>query len=74
MTEAKANTCPKCGGEMDEGRVPKGLSWFTGYKSDSQTHFSFEVNFERASACLSCGYVELYLSPEKLRSKLANKE
>jgi len=56
---------------MDEGRVPKGLRWFSGYKSDSQKHFSFEVNLEKANACRNCGYVEFYLDPEKLKRKLS---
>ena len=70
MSENHIEACSKCGGKMDEGRVPKGLNWFSGYKSTSQKHFSFEINFERAKACLDCGYVELYLDPEKLRGKL----
>ena len=55
---------------MDDGRVPKGLNLLSGYKSSSQKHFSFEINFEKARACLECGYVELYLDPEKLKKKL----
>ena len=74
MSENRADTCPKCGGEMDEGRVPKVLNWMSGYKSDSQKHFSFEVNLETAKACLSCGYVEFYLDPEKLRANLTRSE
>ncbi len=69
MANHENGVCPKCGDEMDEGRVPKGLHWFSGYKSNSQKHFSFEVHFERARACLGCGYVEMYLDPEKLRKK-----
>ena len=52
-----SNQCPKCGGSMDEGRVPKGLNLLSGYKSSSQKNFSFEINFEKARACLECGYV-----------------
>ena len=70
MSANRADTCPTCGGEMDEGRVPKVLNWFSGYKSNLQKHFSFEVNPERAKAFLSCGYVEFYLDPEKLRANL----
>jgi len=70
MSEKGADTCPKCGGQMDEGRVPWGMRNFTEYKSTSQKHFTTEVNFERAKACLDCGYVELYLDPKILRSKL----
>ena len=52
MTERTSQGCPKCGGKMDEGRVPKGLNLFSGYKSNSQKHFSFELNFQKARACL----------------------
>lgn len=72
MGDSRADACPRCGGEMDDGRIPMGLKWLCGYKSNSQKHFSFEVNFEKARACLSCGYVELYLDPEKLRGKLTS--
>jgi predicted nucleic-acid-binding Zn-ribbon protein len=71
MPDQKNNACPKCGGKMDEGRIPKGLSWLSGYKSLSQKHFSLEVNFEKARACLNCGYIEMYLDPDKLRKKLS---
>jgi len=74
MTDKSDEACPKCGGEMDEGRIPIGPRWLYGYKSNSQKHFSFEVNFEKAKACLACGYVELYLDPEKLRKKLVDKD
>lgn len=71
MTNQENGRCPKCGGKMDEGRIPKVLNWLSGYKSNAQKHFSFEVNFETARACLHCGYVEMYLDPDKLRRKLA---
>jgi len=74
MAKAAPEKCPKCGGSMDKGRVPKGLNLLSGYKSDSQKHFSFEVNFQKAKACLECGYVELYLDPSELRSKLGTQE
>jgi predicted nucleic-acid-binding Zn-ribbon protein len=62
--------CPKCNSQMDQGRVPKPLTWFSGYKSDSQKHFSFEVNIEKAKACLNCGYLEFYINPDKLKEKV----
>ena len=74
MTDHKHGVCPKCGGEMDDGRIPKGLNWLSGYKSNSQKHFSLELNFEKAKACLECGYVEMYLDPEKLKRKRAHQE
>ena len=74
MTEGTSQGCPKCGGKMDEGRVPKGLSALSGYESNSQKYFSFALHFQKARACLDCGYVELYLDPSKLRSKLGAQE
>ncbi|GMM86751.1 hypothetical protein [Pseudoalteromonas sp. MTN2-4] len=62
--------CPKCNGEMDIGRMPIPLKYLFGYKSLNQEQPSFELNVEKAKACLDCGYIELYLDPEKLRSKL----
>ena len=71
MPNQNENTCPKCGAKMGEGRIPKGLNWLSGYKSNSQKHFSFEVNFEKARACLSCGYVEMYIDPDRVKMKLS---
>ena len=61
--------CPKCGGQMDEGRIPSPLKFLLGYKSDDQKHFSFDSNIQKAKACLDCGYLELFLNPEELKSK-----
>ena len=62
--------CPKCEGEMDDGRIPFPLKYLFGYKSLNQEYPSFELNVEKAKACLKCGYIELYLDPDKLNSKL----
>lgn len=70
MTEPPKEKCPRCGGDMDAGRIPIGLKWFLGYKSNTQKYLSLEVNLEKARACLGCGYIELYLDPAKLRAKL----
>jgi len=61
--------CPKCSGKMDEGRVPVPLKFLFGYKSTEQKHFSFECNIQKAKACLDCGYLELFVDPEELKSK-----
>ena len=61
--------CPKCGGEMDKGRVPIGLRFLVGYKSLRHKRWSFEVNPKGARACLQCGFLELYLDPRELESK-----
>ena len=64
-----ADECPKCGGQMDEGRVPTPQKFLIGYKSDNQKHFSMETNVQKAKACLNCGYLELYIDPDDLKSK-----
>lgn len=61
--------CPKCGGSMDEGRIPVPQKFLLGYKSEEQKHFSFECNIQKAKACLECGYLEFFLDPEELKSK-----
>ncbi len=62
--------CIKCGGEMDEGRIPIPHKYLFGYKSKSQKHFSFEANIQRARVCLCCGYLEFYLDPNEIKEKL----
>ena len=62
--------CPKCGGEMDEGRIPIALKFLFGYRSAAQRHFSWECNIQKARACLGCGYLELFLDPEEIKSKM----
>lgn len=66
------SVCPKCGGDMDEGTI--GLSALhLSYKPDSsqQEHRSFRltpstsISVNSARACLSCGYLELYIEPRK---------
>lgn len=63
--------CPKCGNDMDSGHVPTAWMGGVNYKTDSQGSLSRPLVVEKAKACLKCGYVELYLDPEKLKSKLA---
>ena len=64
------DSCPKCDGKMDEGRIPSPLKYLFGYKSEDQKHFSFETNVDKAKACLECGYLEFYVDPNELKSKL----
>ena len=61
--------CPKCSGEMIEGRIPSPLKYLFGFKSDDQKHWSFETNIQKASACAKCGFVEFYLDAEELSKK-----
>ncbi len=65
-----AEECPKCGGQMDNGRIPTPLKFLFGYKSDTRKHWSFESNVGKAKACVQCGYLELYIDPEELRDKM----
>jgi len=69
-----AFACPKCGEEMIPGRVPSPCNWLFGFKSDGQRHFSFESSIQKASACIGCGYMELYLDPEELKAKRVRRE
>lgn len=62
--------CPKCHGEMDEGRL-SGQFWYT--PDNAKVNFfslGAEVQLTRARACLDCGYVETYIDKETLRRKL----
>ena len=61
--------CPRCNGEMDEGRVSAGED--ARYMSNRQTGMvRSPTRIQRARACLSCGYVELYLDPAELKKKI----
>jgi predicted nucleic-acid-binding Zn-ribbon protein len=62
--------CPKCGGEMEEGRIAN--KFLFGFKSARQKHWSFEANVEKARACLDCGYIEMYVDPQEVKKKLAD--
>ncbi|MHA2290500.1 MAG: hypothetical protein ACXABG_17070 [Promethearchaeota archaeon] len=55
---------------MDEGRIPGLLKFLSGYKSTEGKHFSFESNIQKARVCLDCGYLEFFLNPEEVKSKM----
>jgi hypothetical protein len=64
---AENSPCPKCGGPMDTGQLEASIF----YTSDKARHPSFwsldpKIYVSRARACFVCGYVELFLDPEKL--------
>ena len=65
----QGQNCSKCGGEVDTGRVSGEQSLI--YISNRQTEF-FKIGtlIQQATACLTCGYVELYLDAEILRKKI----
>ena len=62
--------CIKCGSKnIDEGKI----GGFLGYKSNKQGFFSDTVREFKAKICLDCGYVEFYITVDKLKKKLKNK-
>ena len=58
MGNTEALSCPKCGGEMDEGFI-SGYSRIL-YMPGSQRRkvLPKTVDLQRAQACLICGYVD----------------
>jgi predicted nucleic-acid-binding Zn-ribbon protein len=65
----KTMQCPKCSGEMDEGRVSADDKLY--YVSDRQSGtFKVATPVRKSKACLSCGYVELYLDAAELKQRL----
>ncbi len=66
----ETQTCPKCNELMDEGALS--ASDPIGYVSKKQTGMLRSVTkISQARACLNCGYVELYLNPQELKSKIS---
>ncbi len=67
-TTVTESRCPKCKGEMDEGKMtpPLGFS----YVSDNWSKRFLSaggVGVTRARTCYRCGYIEFYLDPDALR-------
>ncbi|PSN11436.1 hypothetical protein C7293_24300 [filamentous cyanobacterium CCT1] len=61
--------CPKCGGDMDVGRIVQSDSFL--YYSDWQKkRFKLGLLMTKAQACLTCGFIEMYLDPEALKKKI----
>lgn len=61
--------CPKCNGEMDEGRVSSGED--LRYLSNRQRGMIRSPTvIQKARACLNCGYIELYVDVAELKKKL----
>ncbi|MBI3158385.1 MAG: hypothetical protein HYZ26_02150 [Chloroflexi bacterium] len=63
-------TCPKCNHEMDEGSISE--STRLNYASNKLTRpfVGKFVPLAAARACPACGYVELYLDPQRLTQVL----
>lgn len=68
MVEMQNQQCPKCGGEMDAGKVQAdGLMYYSDWQKKT---FKLGILVDKARACLTCGYIELYLNAETLKKKI----
>ncbi|PWB70197.1 MAG: hypothetical protein C3F07_17500 [Anaerolineales bacterium] len=66
----EAHPCPKCNQPMDEGLLT--TSDQPGYVSKRQTGMLRTVTkISLARACPNCGYVEMYLDPKELKSRIS---
>ena len=64
--------CPKCNETMDEGRLSLTGSDYLAYLSNKQTGMIRKATMiQQARACLNCGYVEMYLDPKELKSRIS---
>ena len=64
--------CPKCNVPMDEGRLSVSGSDHVGYVSNKQTGMLRVVTkAQLARACPNCGYMEMYLNPQELKSRIS---
>ena len=60
--------CPKCGGEMDRGKVCLVSNASLRYHPGKDPVGLDELFIDWSNACMQCGYVELYTDPERLRA------
>jgi len=66
----ETHPCPKCNDPMDEGMLS--ASDPIGYVSKKQTGMLRTVTkIQQVLACPNCGYMEMYLNPQELKSKIA---
>jgi len=64
--------CPKCNESMDEGMLSRAGSTYVGYISNKQGGMMKTVTpITQARACTNCGYVEMYLDPKELKSRMS---
>jgi predicted nucleic-acid-binding Zn-ribbon protein len=63
-------TCPKCSHEMDEGTLGEEKSPNYLSAKVSRPFIGKYVPVALARACPACGYVELYLDPQRLAKAL----
>ena len=62
-----ASACPKCNGEMIQGTIESRVAVWT-FKTEHQGVFASGQPIHKASACIACGYVELYLDASELKA------
>ena len=67
-----AHPCPKCNETLDEGRVSLTGSDYLAYLSNKQTGMLRTATMiTQARACTNCGYVEFFLDPKELKSRIS---
>ena len=68
----ESHACPKCNESLDEGRISLTGSDYIAYVSNKQTGMiRTATTIKQARACPNCGYVEMYLDPKELKSRIA---
>ncbi len=70
VTESR---CPKCKGEMDEGKMTPPLGFGFAYVSDNWSKRFLSIGgvpVTRAKACYRCGHIKFYLDPDALRKHI----
>ncbi|HEY9598910.1 MAG TPA: hypothetical protein V6D33_14690 [Cyanophyceae cyanobacterium] len=63
-----SQNCPKCGGELDTGRITNEYLLYISNRQTPPAKYGTPIN--QARACLTCGYVELYLDAEVLNNRI----
>ena len=67
-----AHSCPKCNETLDDGRISLTGSDYIAYISNKQTGMIRTATaITQARACSNCGYMEMYLDPKDLKSKIS---
>lgn len=66
----ETQACPKCNEPMDEGKLS--ASNPIGYVSKTQTGMlRTPTKIQQVYACTNCGYMELYLDPKELKTRIS---
>ena len=68
----ESHVCPKCNESLDEGKLSLTGSDYLAYLSNKQTGMIRQATtITQARACPNCGYVEMYLDPKELNSRIS---